>query len=247
MVTVGLVSDEQRDAQLLEAAVEEKHAQLVVFPCISIEPLHDNTFVYEKLQQLASYDWVIFTSKNAVAFFFKALQIANVELPSSIKVAAVGTATAAALQNYDVRVDLVPKEFSSVRLAQTLGKQIAHKRILFPRSAIAFDEAREVLTLNGASVDPLPVHTIASKPLSKEQRTFFVNGEVSLLVFLSPSGIRGLNTALGADSESYLKGITAVCIGPRTAQEAKKHSFRKVVTAKKATMQCVVDEVVQLL
>ena len=91
----------------------------------------------EALKRLNEYDWIVFTSVHGVRFFMK--RMAGLNIPSSAlssSLAAIGTATASALERIVKKPELVPTEFLSWKIADGLG-DVKGRRILLARADIA--------------------------------------------------------------------------------------------------------------
>ena len=102
----------------------------IYFPAITFAPL-DALELDEQLTRLNQYDWLIFTSGNAVRFFLQRLDRGNWRLTERLKVAAVGSATVKKLVERGIAVDFLPEQFTGEQLALGLG-DIANKKILHP-------------------------------------------------------------------------------------------------------------------
>ena len=146
---------------------------------------------------VASYDWVLFTSASAVERFVPALRDARVF--GAARVAAVGPATAAALRAHRVEPDLVPDDAIADALLAALPD--APCRALFPAAAEVRPTLPDGLRARGWVVDVLTVYETGRRPA---QRT-----NADAITFLSPS-------AVDAYRSEPLPPVV-VCIGPVTA------------------------------
>src|SRR5206468_1565356 len=99
--------------------------------------------VDEALGNLASYDWLVFTSANGVHAFLRRLRQLGHDLRrlGSARLAAIGPSTAAALADYYLTADVVPDSFRSESLANALKNKVAGQRLLLIRA----DRGREVV------------------------------------------------------------------------------------------------------
>lgn len=155
----------------------------------------------QALKRLDSYDLIVFSSKHAQRFFMQLLRERNMKLPRRSRVLRVGP-----------RADL-------------LKHQVAGKRVLYPRSALApFDIIRR-LRAGGATVVPLVLYTAVAEPLSSAQRRMLAQGKVSSLHFRSPSGVRGLLRQLSPAERRIAQGLPAWCIGATTLAAARSAGF----------------------
>ena len=109
----------------------------------------------------ATFDWILFTSQNAVRFI--ALRLKQLGLPPMVqRIAAVGPATAEAARQQGFHVDYVATNHTAHSLASELRDSLAGGRVLLPRSDRADDHIAEALRERGAQVtDVIAYRTIA--------------------------------------------------------------------------------------
>jgi uroporphyrinogen III methyltransferase/synthase len=136
-------------------------AEAIEFPTIEIIPPLQWKGLDRALDQLNFYDWVIFTSANGVHFFWQRLKDKKKLnlLPSSLKVCAIGPATAKQLKEKGIRVDYTPREFVAESILEGFEKRIIKgKRILLARAKVARDVLPKGLRKMGAIVDVAEVY-----------------------------------------------------------------------------------------
>jgi uroporphyrinogen-III synthase len=236
----ALVALTGTDTASLEEEVRKACGKPVVFPVVAIQARKLSKAVRAPLHALDHYDWLIFTSKHAVKFFIKALWDERIVLPKKMpRIAAVGPETARAVTRAHLRVDVLPKRSSATFLVATLGKKISGKRVLFPRSAIAPMSAVNALRTQGARVTEMPLYTVAHAKIPLRLVKLLTSGAASYLVFMSPSGVRGLMD--NVVNKNAVRRIPAVCVGPTSAHAARAAGFANVHTAKKPTTKGIVD------
>ena len=81
----------------LRTAVEQMGGELLAVPTLAFEPFGDAEKTNDAIARLDKFEWLLFTSANAVHFFFEHT-IADQTLPGATRVGAVGSATHKALQ-----------------------------------------------------------------------------------------------------------------------------------------------------
>ena len=128
--------------------LEVRGATIVEFPTIRIEPASNPKPLLKALSELATFDRVLFTSVNGVTYTWQHLQH---PWPDSVRVAAIGPATAAALNSRGVTPDFVPSEYVAEALASGLGS-VQDQSILLPRASKARPALVELLRAGGAKV-----------------------------------------------------------------------------------------------
>jgi len=155
-------------------------------PLIQINKIEPNPEMDKFIDMLQQFDWVFFTSRYAVNFFFEGMQMNGKDSRdlAGIKIASVGNITSQALESRGIIPDLQPKEESSVGLLKIIELiQIPPGKVLIPRSDIGLQVLPEGLTKLGWDVSVLPVYrnTFPStlKPLDLSK--------IQMIVFSSPS------------------------------------------------------------
>ena len=223
------------------AQLERLGAEVIEFPTIEIvPPLHWGN-VDRAMDQLKSYDWIIFTSANGVTFFWQRAKERgkNLRLPSSLKVCAIGPATADRLKKKRVSVRYIPKEFIAESILEGFEKMvIKRKRILLARAKKARDVLPEGLKDLGAEVDVVAVYrTIRPRGGSKKLRRLLLEGEIDVIAFTSSSTVNHFAELLkNKDLKKLLKGIAIACIGPVTARTAKEWGLKVRIQPKQYTI-----------
>jgi uroporphyrinogen III methyltransferase/synthase len=216
-------------------------AEVVVFPTIEIVPPFRWDKVDEAIDRIESYDWIIFTSVNGVHFFWHRLRERgkNLSLPSSIKVCAIGPATAKQLKEYGIPVDYIPKEYIAEAILEGFGKMgIQGKRILLARAKIARDVLPKGLNEMGAELDVIEVYRTV-KPVggSKRLRKLFEGGGVDVITFTSSSTVNHFVELLKEENlKGCLKGVVIACIGPVAAQTARSWGMKVEIEAEEYTI-----------
>lgn len=155
-------------------------------PLIQIEAIAPNPLLEKELQQLGNYDWIFFTSRYTVNFFFEALAKSGKDTRqlAGLKIASVGRITSQELNLHGICPDLQATEESSVGLLKELatGKYPAAK-VLIPRSDIGLPVLPEGLTALGWEVSVVPVyHNVYPDDLKSLDLSTIQN-----IVFGSPS------------------------------------------------------------
>ncbi len=173
------------------------------------------------------YDWILFTSKNAVTFFAKELRTRNSKVSQETRIAAVGPETAAALRAAGFSIHAIPERLTVRDMVKSLGS-VKDQRILFPRSAIAPQEPVQILRAQGARVRVVPLYIPVPIPVSPSVKRALASGVYTQLSFKSPSGVHGFLKQLTTSEKKVARQIPALCIGPTTAKAAKEAGFRHV-------------------
>src|SRR5579885_364673 len=150
-----VVTRARGQAETLGASLHALGAEVLELPTIEIGPAADYGPLDRAIAELASYDWLIFTSANGVRFFLERLDRSAADLRAlRARICAIGPATRAAVESLHLKVDLMGKEYvAEGLLAAFAGHDLAGKRILLPRAAVARDLVPAELAHRGARVD----------------------------------------------------------------------------------------------
>jgi uroporphyrinogen III methyltransferase/synthase len=203
------------------------------------------------LAELPGYDWLLFTSINAITFFFQRLRELNLDARDlkGPKIGVVGTATAEALRGYGLRADLLPREFTGEGLATVLLEAgVADKKILLPRAQEAREVLVEQLTAGGAKVEVVPVYRNVKPAGYAEVRTALEKKEIDLVTFTSSSTVSNFLEMLEIkdreEFERLLSGVKVAVIGPITARTAIKNGLKIDIQPETYTIPALVTAIV---
>lgn len=212
----------------------------IAFPTIEITPLEDTTQLDRAIRQLAQYQWIVFTSVNGVKAFWDRLDVVGAGLVPALRVAAIGPATASALQLHAVTVTLIPDEYIAEAIVKSIGV-VQSQRILLPRADIAREALAVELQKRGAIVDEIAAYrTLPSQ--SDPNGLLELQHGVDVITFTSSSTVRNFVALAGRDSIPSQTIIA--CIGPITANTARELGLRVDVQATDYTMDGLVAALV---
>jgi hydroxymethylbilane synthase len=211
-----------QSSQLVEQ-LEARGAQVLVFPVISIQPVSTPPAI----PGARSFDWVIFTSANAVSMMSFALNDAERSIDSyrACKVCTVGPATAARCRDYGLTVTLTPDRYMADAIVSALDQAedgLDGKRILIPRGNIAREDLAEQLRARGALVvDPVVYKTERALPTAEEQSALD-SFQPHWVLFSSGSTAENFHALVGDDRIARLKQHAQfAAIGPTTRAAAE--------------------------
>ena len=234
-----LVTRSRAQASALSRLLEQEGAMPVELPTIEALPPETFTALDGALERLADYQWVVFTSVNGVQFFFERLRHLgkDVHALASVQVAAIGPATAQALETEGVRPNLGPQEYLSSKIVEAFqGIDLQGRRVLLPRADLAGRDLPQGLRERGALVDDIPVYRTLTPEESRQAVHSLSNGpKVDIATFTSSSTVRNLLSLLDGDRR-LLEGACIACIGPVTAETAQELGLRVDVVAQEHTI-----------
>lgn len=241
-----LVTRARAQAGELRERLEVLGAEVLELPVIEIVPAV-GAELDAALRRLGVYDWVVFTSVNAVGPLVErlaAVEGAREQLAGR-RIAAIGPATAERLRAQGFAVELVPERFVAEALVEALVERgVRGKRFLLPRADIARDVLPEGLRAAGATVDVVVAYRTRAPELVDGATLRRVrDGEVDVITFASPSTVRNLAALLGDE----LPAASVICIGPITAAAAGECGFEVAAEAEEYSIPGLVDTVVRLV
>jgi uroporphyrinogen-III synthase len=209
---------------------------VLVWAAVRVVPA-DTARLDEALSRAASFDWIVFTSRHAVAAVTARLSGA----PSGVRTAAVGGATASVLKQHGWPVDLSPGEPSAAGLVAAFAAAGAagRARILYPASSRALPTLAAGLRQLGAQVTTVEAYrTVSGTALDVEDcRSWIARAGVGAVTFASPSAVVELESALGKEDFAQLLGnAPAVAIGPTTARALAERGYTPTL-AESATLR----------
>ncbi len=225
-----LVTRTPEQAGTLVSALRDAGLDPVPVPTIAIEFEPSRGDLDDAARHLGSYAWVIVTSTNGARAILNAAERVFTPFEAS-RFAAIGSATRLVLEREGIEVDFQPSRSSAAALAAELPVS-SGDRVLAVRGDLADVELAVALRARGAEVDDVIAYRTREAPESSRAslRTATADGPIAAAVFTSGSTVRGL-VSLG-DAESIdVRSFPAVCIGPETADEARRAGFRILAVA----------------
>jgi len=228
-----VVTRPREQAASLREPLEALGAEVLLVPTIRIEPRPLDDAVLGVLRELTAYQLVVFTSANAVRVFagYLARGTDDGAMPAGPVVAAVGPATASALEKHGLACHLVPAEYVAEGLLDAFEAQaapVAGARVLLPCAADTRDVLPETLRERGAVVDVLHVYdTVAVAELAVPAARIEA---ADYITFTSASTARRLAALLavaggegaGRPLAERLAGARLCSIGPITSEALRE-------------------------
>jgi uroporphyrinogen III methyltransferase / synthase len=217
----------------LRSRLEDLGARVIESPTIQIVPPKTWKPVDDAIRRLHTYQWLLFTSANAVEQFMDRLGHVRCEVP----IAVVGSATAKKVTERGVKPSLVPQEFRAEGLLAAFPQQMVGVRILFPRAEVARELLPEELRRRGATVDIVTVYRTV-KAQSADIGEILTEERVDCIVFTSPSTIPD-------DLVSVSRETVIAVIGPVTREAAKLLGLQPTITPSESTVPALVEAIKQ--
>lgn len=222
--------------------LKELGAEVLLLPLIQfLEP--ENTSELDRaIRSLETFEWLIFTSANAVTFFLGRCRALGCWPGGHTKIAAVGSVTRSMLEKERLQTSLVPTEFSGAGLATELGGAVAGKSVLLPRSDRAGEELPSMLRKAGANVtDVVAYRTAGPDSLDPPLLEAIRSGQADAVTFFSPSAFREFRNLIGSDAlANWNSQVAFAAVGPVTAEAIRAASLPIAIEADEATTAALV-------
>jgi uroporphyrinogen-III synthase len=244
-----LITRTRHQASELAAQLEALGATTILIPTIEIVPPTSFSALDAGLTCLRTYDWLVFTSANAVEAFHRRGQFLHLtQLPKHI--AAIGPATLRAALNIGLPVDLLPAKYVAESLAEALLPEASGKSFLLVRAAEARDILPESLIAAGATVtiaeayrNQLPTDSIpALQQLFSSPANY-----PDAITFTSASTVRNLCNLLEAANLKLAPNIVLASIGPITSQALRDLGHEPSIEAAEPTIPALVESLLTRL
>jgi len=236
-----VVTRAREQASDLVKCLSDLGAECLECPTIKVAPPEDVKPLDRAIENLSSYNWLIFTSVNGVNFFFERLFQKNKDVRAlkDIHTAVIGPATEKRLFDFGLKSDIVPESYRAESVVKAFaGKDVTGKKILLPRAK----EARPVLPLElkkmGAVVDEVAAYrTLAVKDNADVLSTRLKERSIDMITFTSSSTAKNFHALFPTeDLKDLMQGVTIASIGPVTADTARDLGFDVHIVAKSYTI-----------
>jgi uroporphyrinogen III methyltransferase / synthase len=250
VVVTRNIDAEARLTRLLEA----QGAQVFPFPTIDIVAIRPNPALEAALERLHAYQWLIFTSGNAVDIFFDALFRAGSDMRAlrAVKIAAIGAPSADRLRRYHLNADLIPAVFTSETLINemTAMLSLADARILFPGSSLSNPDIAARLRQAGAVVDDIAVYETRPAQVDPGVVADFArrvaDQHIDWITFTSSSTVANFVSIVGADwVQRYGERVSVASIGPVTTATLEQYGLRPRVRAAEHSFAGLVQALIE--
>lgn len=246
-----VVTRSRTQASALSRRLSELGADVLELPTIRIEPPKDMTTLREVIEDIGTYDWLVFTSPNGVAHFFRVFfeQYQDIRALGSIRIASIGPATADKIKELHLEVQLQPKEFVTEALLKAFQEfeSVENLKFLLPRADIATDALPQGLTRLGAIVDEVEAYRTVPEtndPTGAQKR--LVEEGADILTFTSSSTVE--NFCKLVDAPKLLAAhpsLQVASIGPVTSETARRLGLKVHIEAADHTIPGLVAAIMK--
>nr|MDJ0876896.1 uroporphyrinogen-III synthase [Desulfobacterales bacterium] len=236
-----VVTRARAQASNLVALLGDLGANCLEYPTIEVAPIEDQTRLDQAIDDLARYDWIVFTSVNGVRFFFERLFARGLDVRAlhHLRTAVIGPVTAERLRDYGLKSDILPESYRAESVVAAFeDESMAGCRVLLPRAAEARAVLPDELGKMGAEVDEVLIYrarrvTAGAQQLVEDLRA----GRIDLVTFTSSSTVTNFRALLPeAEADQLMQGVRVASIGPVTTETAASLGIKVDVTADEYTI-----------
>jgi uroporphyrinogen III methyltransferase/synthase len=244
--------------------LENLGAEIIYFPTIKVVPPSDWRQLDGAIDGIGTYNWMIFTSANAVRYFFERFfeRDRDIRDLKGLRICSIGTKTASAVRGYGLKIDLIPEKFNAEGLVESFTKMesrgtVSSKssisgnqtlkgiRFVLPRAEVAREVLPEKIRELGGEIDVVTAYR-AIKPdvHGKRLRRFLKEGKISVATFTSAATFHNFISIIDEDVHDLLKGVSIAVIGPVTARAVEKAGYSVDIMPEEATVDALASRII---
>ncbi len=237
-----VVTRAREQASDLVRRLSDMGADCLESPTIQVVPPDDWQPLDRAIENLDSYEWIVFTSVNGVKFFFRRLFETGRDVRSlhRLRTACIGPVTAETLLGYGIRTDILPESYRAESVVEAFRSvDVSGRRILLPRAREARPVLPVELTRMGAAVDEVAAYqTVQARENAAQLVDELQSGGIDMVTFTSSSTVRNFKALLPRDEplEQLMNGVAVASIGPITSDTARELGFHVDITASDYTI-----------
>ena len=243
-----LVTRSPNQSAALSNFLQNEAANVIEIPTIEITPLSDNTTLDFALSHLNKYDWIVFSSTNAVDSIFNRLNILEYDARAfyNTKIAAIGSVTAEQLKKNGIsQPDIIVTQSqgsSLIKKFETIN--IKNNKILIPEPNIGSSLDIKQIERYGAKVKTITAYNNKIPNQSKKKLINTLEKGIDVITFTSRSTVRNFSIMLGKQLE-LIDTCKIACLGPSTAEEVSKSGIYVDIIPGKHTTKNLVEEIIK--
>ncbi len=256
-----LITRPRAQSESFGEALKAVDFEPIYFPVIEIRPIENNTELDNAIKNIEKYDWVVFTSVNAVDVTFD-IVVRREFSPTTLaphasageqsptrsdiapKIAAIGPKTADALRKHNIEPDFVPEEYVAEAILPGLG-DLKNKWVLLPRAEIARKDLPAAIVKAGGIAHEIVVYQ--TLPAAVDVNGLFaLKSGVDVITFTSASTVENFVAVMRQNKLDPLNlpnNPLFACIGPITEQAAREEGLVNLVVAKEYTTAGLIEAI----
>ncbi len=236
-----VVTRTRNQSSVMAAKLSSLGARVIEFPTIEIEPAGDMSKLHEAIDNIGTYDWLVFTSQNGIEIFFRELfsKSMDVRALGSLKIGVIGKATEDELKKYGLRADVVPEKYVQESLLESMvSAGVSGKKILLPCASEAREDLSSGLVNAGAVLNRINIYS-AVKPSDIDRDLIEDVKNADMITFASSSTAKNFFEIV-----PNINGELA-SIGPVTTETILKLGHKVSVDASVYTIPGLIEAMVE--
>jgi len=248
-----LVTRPKAQAGDLVRRIEAVGGEAIEAPMIRVVPPEDYGALDAACERARDYDWIVFSSVNAVDAFVERLLAGprDLRVLKGVRLCVVGPSTGERLARYGLKVDVTPEEYRADAVVPAMAAlgELAGQRILLPHGDIGREVVADELRRQGADVvEVVAYRTIIAETEREGEPDIYrmlLERRIDVVTFTSASAVRNFVRVLGDEPAADLLRATVVAsIGPVTAEAAAQFNIQSTIVPASYTVPALVDAIV---
>ncbi|MBP9837134.1 MAG: uroporphyrinogen-III synthase [Proteobacteria bacterium] len=232
-----------------------KAAEVLELPLLEMKEAEG---IKELADEIASIDWILFTSANAVDIFYDYIQRNNILLPETVRFAAIADKTAKVISEKSLNLEFVSSNADARSFATEFVKfltdnQQSEKKVLLLRGDKADPSIVDIFLASEIKVRDLIIYQTVFNQLEEEKKekllSLIIGPKQRDLVFIFTSGssfdalIFNLSNNLRMQPEKmklFIDDCSLAAIGPKTAEHIQSKGYVAKFVAPEQSVESLV-------
>lgn len=242
-----VITRAREQASVLRDALMAFGAEVIELPTIEIRNPASWGPLDAAVRRLDEFDFLLLTSVNGVRNFLGRVRAGGRDANDleHLEVGAIGPSTAAALAEWGIKVDFVPREYRAEGLLASLeGRDLRGKAFLIPRAKVARDVVPRVLQERGARVEVVEAYETVTPTLPAGELQRLLTPRPDVITFTSSSTVSNFAKLVeDAALRDNIRGSAIASIGPITSARARELGFEITIEASEFTIPGLVSAI----
>ena len=243
-----LITKSKAEAEKSIRQLADQGAEIIYFPTVKVLPLLNSPELNDALNIFGRFDYLVFTSTNAVEVFSDIAKKKRLDL-SKVKIAAVGKSTSEECENVGLPVDIIPDEFSAEGLIYKFSEfDLTNKKIFIPGSSLSSGELNMGLSELGAQVFSVPIYDVVKNDLInlKAEHQKIQRKHPGIFIFTSPSSFSNFLKLMNVSDADKFFGKSVICaIGTTTEKAIREYGLVVHIVPSVFSLHGVVDAIIK--
>ncbi len=239
-----LVTRPAHQAEPLMRALQQAGYHAHLLPALEIIPLVDQTALQQLIARLEQYDYIIFTSANAVNHSASVLYQSGSVFPEHIKIIAIGNGTQRSLQQQRIRVDIMPAQANSEGLLDLAEmQQVKNKKIAIIKGEGGRELLANGLTARGATISEIAVYQRRQPNTDAAAITqTCLNWQIDVVIITSTDSLRNFYKMLDAHGKAWLQQVILLLISDRIVATVKELGLQsRIIIAENTSETAIIN------